>query len=276
MVATRPRPRHPYTASLRVETSLDSLPFTSRLVVATPYRAPTRTPFASQRTRLSPARTRPCSSLPSATHTEPRVTGPHLVSCPRHSFFSHLTTRDPTSFTARHAPRALPPSHTRSSRIATMPLPRPIPTPAHARPAPQHHRPGSSVPRKSAGLPLSSLSSLDWRAEVALLDALPRSLPASAMTSCRGAGVSGGVVIADQVVRRGQAASTNDFMEARRREVDVQELVDSSKGKRGGRGELRLCWTRTVFGAEELTRSSHDGPAARLRLCPVPLRRAPA
>ncbi|WVW86080.1 hypothetical protein I302_108119 [Kwoniella bestiolae CBS 10118] len=106
-----------------------------------------------------------------------------------------------------------------------MPIP-PRPIPVH-HPRHSHHRqgmkPGSSVPRKS-GI-TSCSSSLEWRAEIALLNELgPKSVPLHLT------GTAKGVKMVDT-----KSKSKDREMEERgegKMEVGLRELIDDGRGKR--------------------------------------------
>ncbi|OCF61202.1 hypothetical protein L486_00848 [Kwoniella mangroviensis CBS 10435] len=113
-----------------------------------------------------------------------------------------------------------------------MPIP-PRPIPVHHPRHPHHSRqtrpkPGSSVPRKSG----ITSSSLEWRAEIALLNELgPKSVPLPLHLSGNGNGNSKGV----KMVNKKDNESEKDVKEGEmvgRREVGLRELIDDGRGKR--------------------------------------------
>ncbi|WWD03558.1 hypothetical protein V865_001612 [Kwoniella europaea PYCC6329] len=111
-----------------------------------------------------------------------------------------------------------------------MPIP-PRPIPVHHPRHPHHARqtkpkPGSSVPRKSG----ITSSSLEWRAEIALLNELgPKSVPLPLHLS--GNGNSKGVKMIHKKDNENEK-DTNDGEMGGRREVGLRELIDDGRGKR--------------------------------------------
>lgn len=159
-----------------------------------------------------------------------------------------------------------------------MPIPpRPIPQ-RQARPLPlsstpgtptRHHhtphsttrptRPGFSVPQKapSASLDALTANSLEWRAEVALLEGLPRfrchaqrgvgSAPSGAGTGAGGEEHVGGVVMMTSSEKAREEVQRQDSerrREGREVRVDLEGLIEQGRGKREKRGMSALLDTR--------------------------------